>query len=58
MLTLRAAVGLSRLWREQGKAEDARQLLTDAYGKFTEGFTTPDLQEPSTLLADRLGVDG
>ena len=51
MLELRAAVSLSRLWHKQGRVEDARQLLGDAYGKLTEGFTTPDLQEASALLA-------
>ena len=52
MLELRAAMSLSRLWREQGKAEHGRQLLTDAYERLTEGFTTADLKEASALLAD------
>ncbi len=52
MLELRAAISLSRLWREQGKAEQGRRLLSDAYGRLTEGFTTADLQEARTLLAD------
>jgi len=43
---------LSRLWREQGKAEHGRQLLSDAYERLTEGFTTADLKEASALLAD------
>ena len=53
MLELRAAVSLSRLWHKQGRVEDARQLLGNAYSKLTEGFMTPDLQEASALLADR-----
>jgi len=52
MLELRAAMSLSRLWREQGKAEHGRQLLSDAYERLTEGFTTADLKEASALLAD------
>jgi predicted ATPase/class 3 adenylate cyclase len=50
MLELRAAVSLSRLWREQGKAEEGRQLLSDAYSKLTEGFATADLQEAVEML--------
>ena len=52
MLELRAAVSLSRLWKEQGKAEDGRRLLSDAYERLTEGFTTADMKEASALLAD------
>lgn len=52
MLELRAAIGLSRLWHEQGDKERARKVLSAAYAKITEGFTTPDLKEASTLLAD------
>ena len=52
MLELRAAISLSRLWREQGKAEQGRRLLTDAYGRLTEGFTTADLKEAQALLAE------
>ncbi len=50
MLELRAAIGLARLWRNQGKAERGEQLLSEAYAKFTEGFTTPDLIEARDLL--------
>jgi predicted ATPase len=50
MLELRAALRLSRLWREQGKTEQARELLSKAYGRFTEGFTTADLSEAKALL--------
>ncbi|HKY56251.1 MAG TPA: hypothetical protein VJM08_18175, partial [Anaerolineales bacterium] len=50
MLELRAALRLSRLWQGQGKAEQARKLLNDAYAKITEGFTTADLKEAKALL--------
>jgi predicted ATPase len=48
---LRAAISLSRLWQCQGKRTEARQLLSEVYGWFTEGFDTADLQEARTLLA-------
>jgi hypothetical protein len=51
MLELRAAISLSRLWRYEGKAEQARQLLRGAYEKLTEGFTTADLVEAKELLS-------
>src|SRR5262249_1586965 len=44
-LELRAVMSLSRLWQQQGKREEARQLLAEIYGWFTEGFDTKDLQE-------------
>jgi predicted ATPase len=47
---LRAAMSLSRLWRQQGKRGEARELLAPIYGWFTEGFDTADLQEARTLL--------
>jgi tetratricopeptide (TPR) repeat protein len=49
-LELRAAMSLSRLWQQQGKYVEARQMLTEIYGWFTEGFDTLDLQEAKTLL--------
>jgi predicted ATPase/DNA-binding winged helix-turn-helix (wHTH) protein len=49
-LELRAAMSLSRLWQQQGKREEARQLLTPIYAWFTEGFDTADLQEAAALL--------
>ena len=52
MLELRAAISLSRLWREQGKRDQGRRLLSDAYERLTEGFTTVDLKEARALLAD------
>jgi len=44
-------MSLSRLWHRQGKLAEARQLLTEVYGWFTEGFATTDLQEARTWLA-------
>jgi predicted ATPase len=49
-LELRAAMSLSRLWQQQGKRDEARQLLAEIYGWFTEGFDTADLQEAKALL--------
>jgi predicted ATPase len=49
-LELRAAVSLSRLWQQQGKRAEARELLAPIYGWFTEGFDTADLQEAKALL--------
>ena len=49
---LRAAVGLARLWRNQGRRADALRLLTPIHAWFTEGFALPDLVEAGTLLAD------
>ncbi|HEY3132048.1 MAG TPA: hypothetical protein VGL91_21510 [Acidobacteriota bacterium] len=47
---LRAAVSLSRLWKTQGKKEEARQMLSEIYGWFTEGLDTVDLREAKALL--------
>jgi predicted ATPase len=49
-LELRAAMSLSRLWQRQGKRVEARELLAEIYGWFTEGFDTADLQEARALL--------
>ena len=43
---------MARLWRDQGKRTDARDLLAPIYGCFTEGFATRDLKEPAALLAE------
>jgi len=51
-LELRAAMSLSRLWQQQGKKDEARQLLAEVYGWFTEGFDTKDLQEAKVLLEE------
>jgi class 3 adenylate cyclase/predicted ATPase len=50
---LRAAMSLSRLWQQEGKHDDARELLMPVYGWFTEGFDTADLQD-ARALTDRL----
>jgi predicted ATPase len=42
---LRASMSLARLWRDQGKVQQARGLLVPVYGWFTEGFETRDLKE-------------
>jgi predicted ATPase len=47
---LRAAMSLARLWRDQGKVQQARELLAPVYGWFSEGFDTRDLKEAKTLL--------
>ena len=51
---LRAATSLARLWQQQDKHAEARELLAPVYGWFTEGFDTADLQEAKALL-DELG---
>src|SRR5262249_13276980 len=48
----RASLSLARLWRDQGKVRQARELLALAYGWFTEGFDTRDLKEAKALLED------
>jgi hypothetical protein len=50
-LELRATMSLARLWQQQGKRSQARTLLSEVYGWFTEGFDTADLQEAKALLA-------
>ena len=47
---LRAAMSTARLWRDQGKRDEARGLLAPVYGWFTEGFDTLDLKEAKALL--------
>ena len=47
---LRAAMSLARLWRDQGKVQQARELLAPVYGWFTEGVDTRDLKDAKTLL--------
>ncbi|MBI3756919.1 MAG: hypothetical protein HY267_02980, partial [Deltaproteobacteria bacterium] len=49
-LELRATVSLARLWQQQGKRDEAQQMLVAIYGWFTEGFDTKDLQEAKALL--------
>jgi predicted ATPase len=47
---LRAAMSMARLWRDQGKQNEARDLLAPIYAWFTEGFDTRDLKEAKTSL--------
>jgi predicted ATPase len=49
---LRAAMSMARLWRDQGKRDEARELLAPVYGWFTEGFDTRDLKEAKALLTE------
>jgi hypothetical protein len=49
---LRAAMSMVRLWRDQGKRDQARDLLAPIYGWFTEGFDTLNLKQAKTLLAE------
>jgi len=52
---LRAATSLARLWHEQGRRGEARDLLAPVYGSFTEGFDTQDLKEAKALLEELAG---
>jgi hypothetical protein len=45
-------MSLARLWRSQGKVQQARELLAPVYGWFTEGFDTRDLKEAKALLEE------
>ena len=47
---LRAAAALAKLWADQGRRDEAHDLLARVYGGFTEGFETADLKEAKTLL--------
>ena len=49
---LRATRSLARLWSDQGKRDEARELLAPVYGWFTEGFDTRDLKEAKALLEE------
>jgi class 3 adenylate cyclase/tetratricopeptide (TPR) repeat protein len=50
LIQLRASTSLARLWRNQGKREEARDLLGPIYNRFTEGFDAPDLKDAEALL--------
>jgi predicted ATPase len=52
---LRTATSLARLWRDQGKSADARNLLAPIYGWFTEGFDLPDLKDAKAQLDEVSG---
>jgi predicted ATPase len=45
-------MSMARLWRDQGKRDEGRELLAPVYGWFTEGFDTRDLKEAPALLSD------
>jgi predicted ATPase len=49
---LRAAMSRARLWRDQGKRDEARDLLAPVYGWFTEGFDALYLKEAKALLEE------
>src|SRR4029077_14864154 len=49
---LRASMSLARLWRDQGKVQQVRELLAPVYGWFTEGFDTRDLKDAKKLLGE------
>jgi len=49
---LRASTSLARLWQTQGRIGEARHMLAQIYGWFTEGFDTPDLKEAKALLEE------
>jgi predicted ATPase len=49
---LPAAMSLARLWRDQGRPQQARELLAPVYGWFTEGFDTLDLKQAKALLEE------
>ena len=51
-LELRATMSLARLWKTQGKRAEARMMLADIYGWFTEGFDTTDLKDARALLEE------
>jgi predicted ATPase len=52
LFQLRASISLARLWRDQGRQAEARDLLGPIYGWFTEGFDAPDLTEAKALLEE------
>jgi predicted ATPase len=54
---IRAAMSMARLWRDQGKRDEARELLAPVYGWFTEGFDTRDLKEAKGLLEELSSCD-
>jgi predicted ATPase len=52
LFELRTARDLARLWRDQGRVAEARELLAPVYASFTEGFARPDLTEARVLLEE------
>jgi hypothetical protein len=51
MVELRVAVSLGRMWRARGQPAAGRQLVSEVYGRFSEGFTTADLLDAKELCA-------
>ena len=51
-LELRATMSLARLWQRQGKSKEARKMLAEIYGWFTEGFDTADLKDAKAMLEE------
>lgn len=51
-MELQAVMNLCRLWQQQGKKEEARQILAEIYGWFTEGLDTGDLRAAQALLQE------
>jgi predicted ATPase len=51
-------MSLARFWRDQGKPQQARELLAPVYGWFTEGFDTLDLKEAKALLDELMCASG
>jgi hypothetical protein len=51
-LLIRNSLKEARLWRDQGKRDEARDLLAPVYGWFTDGFDTLDLKEAKALLGE------
>jgi predicted ATPase len=49
---LRVAMSMARLWRDQGRPQQAREVLAPVYGWFTEGFDTRDLKDAKALLEE------
>jgi predicted ATPase len=49
---LRAATSLARRWQSYTRSDEARELLAQIYGRFTEGFTTRDLKAAKSLIDD------
>jgi predicted ATPase len=56
-LELQASTSLARLWQQQGKKHEARDMLAVVYNWFTEGFETKDLQEAKALLEELASSD-
>ena len=51
-LELRAVTSMARLYQNEGRQEEARRLLAEIYGRFSEGFDTPDLLQAKRILDD------